>query len=203
MADKNVNKNIYDDMDLGDVPKASGPKLPAVGAGKFIAIGAGFLIVVVIIVFFIISGNSGASQRIAAAKNLPITETDSEVNTVKAFAAKFLDKFYWYNRDSYLDIRKDLEKMMTVNFLEKYKVKYYDNAFEQDIIDADLIISPTYDAIMYKKDGDKTYVRNLGDIKYENGRTGASRTRVSTWTLTIVNQDGQNLVDDFKIEVGK
>jgi hypothetical protein len=93
--------------------------------------------------------------------------------------------------------------MMTVNFLEKYKVKYYDNAFEQDIIDADLIISPTYDAIMYKKDGDKTYVRVLGDIKYENGRTGASRTSVSTWTLTIVNQDGQYLVDDFKIEIGK
>jgi hypothetical protein len=203
MADKDIDKNIYDQMDLGDVPKASGPKLPAVGFGKFIAIAAGFLVVVVIIAFFIFSGNSGTSQRIEAAKNLPIAETDSEVNTVKTFAAKFLDKFYWYNRDSYMDIRKDLEKMMTTNLLEKYKIKYYDNAFEQDIIDADLIISPTYDAIMYKKDGDKTYVRILGDIKYEDGRTGASRTRVSTWTLTIVNQDGQNLVDDFKIAVGK
>lgn len=197
MADK-MNKNIYDDLDVGDVQKAGAIKM-AGGAGKFIAIGLVFLLIVALIIALIFSGNS----RTAAAKNLPVTESNSEVTAVKAFASNFLDHFYWYNRDSYLDIRQELEKMMTTNFLEKYKQIYYDNAFEQDIIDSNLIISPTYDAIMYKSDVGGTWARVLGDIKYENGRTGASRKRVSTWTLKVVKEDGRYLVDDFVIEIGK
>jgi hypothetical protein len=194
-----VNKNIYDDLDVGDVPKASKVKFSNMGAGKFVAIGIGFLMVVAIILVLALRGGSSA----AATKNLPITESNSEVATAKSFAGQFLDKFYWYNRDSYITIRAELEKMMTTSFLEKYKQVYYDNQFEQDIIDSNLIISPTYDAIMYKKDASGTYARILGDIKYTNGRNGAERTRVSTWILKIINEDGQYKVDDFIIEIGK
>jgi hypothetical protein len=195
------NKSIYDDLEVGDVPKKGGAGFSG-GSYKILVIVMIGILLVGLLLILIFSNNT--AQRAAAAKNLPVTETNSEVTAVKAFAIKFLDKFYWYNRDSFLDVRHDLEKMMTTNFLEKYKQIYYDNAFEQDIIDSNLIISPTYDAIMYKKDDSGTYARVLGDIKYTDGRTGAERKRVSTWTLKIVpSEDGQYQVDDYVIEIGK
>ena len=196
-----VEKNYLDDLDVGDVPKTKGTKIGNFGAGKTIAIGMGFLAVIAIFLTLILGG--GNNKTSAAAKNLPVTESNAEVTQVKSFAAQFLDKFYWYNRDSFLDIRAELEKMMTTSFLEKYKQIYYDAQFEQDITDSNLIMSPTYDAIMYKKDSTNVYARVAGDIKYTNGRTGAERKRVSTWTLKIVNEDGQYKVDDFKIDIGK
>jgi hypothetical protein len=195
-----VEKNYLDDLDVGDVPTKKGGKLNNFGAGKTIAIGMGFLLVIGVIFTLVLGGGNSKTE---AVKNLPLTEANAEITQTKSFAAQFLDKFYWYNRDSFLDIRTELEKMMTTSFLEKYKRVYYDSDFEQEVIDSNLIMSPTYDAILYKKDTAGSFVRILGDIKYTNGRTGAERTRVSTWTLKIVNEDGQYKVDDFIIELGE
>jgi uncharacterized membrane protein len=200
-----VDKNIYDDLEVGEVPKQK-MGFGGLNAGRFVIVGIVALMFIAVILVLIFGG-ANTTKRTEAAKNLPVTETNSEVIAVKAFAAGFLDKFYWYNRDSFLEVRAQLEKMMTTNFLEKFKQVYYDNQFEQDIADGSLIISPTYDAIMYSVNPPRmplgTYARVLGDIKYENGRTGAARKRVSTWTLKIVSEDGQYLVDDFVIEIGR
>src|ERR1035437_7638835 len=143
------NRNIYDDLDVGDAPKKGGIKLIPGSAGKFIVIGIVFLIVIALIFVFIF--NTGSNKPSTAVKNLPIIESDSEVSAVKSFAIQFLDKYYWYNRDSFLEVRADLEKMMTSDFLVKFKPLYHDNNYEQLIIDSNLIMNYKYDYIVYQK----------------------------------------------------
>jgi hypothetical protein len=199
MADK--NRNFYDDLDVGDVPKAKGVKFSSGGSSKFVIIGIIFLIVIALIFVFIF--NTGNSKTSTAVKNLPIAESDSEVSAVKSFAIQFLDKFYWYNRDTFLEVREDLEKMMTTDFLIKFKPMYHDNKLEQLITDSNLIMSYKYDAIMYKKDATGTYARVVGDVIYTNGLTGGSTSTSDVWTLKIVNEDDQYKVADLIINVGK
>src|ERR1035437_10688494 len=195
------NRNIYDDLDVGDAPKKGGIKLIPGSAGKFIVIGIIFLIVIALIFVFIF--NTGSNKPSTAVKNLPIIESDSEVSAVKSFAIQFLDKYYWYNRDSFLEVRADLEKMMTTDFLIKFKPMYHDNKLEQLITDSNLIMSYKYDAIMYTKDATGTYARVVGDVIYTNGLTGGSTSTSDVWTLKIVNEDDQYKVADLIINVGK
>lgn len=198
MGGENKN-NIYDEIDLVDVPKTSGKKFGPGGTGKYIAIGIGFLLIIVLLLALIFKGPG----KVDNAKNTAIGQPDNEVNAVKNFAIDYMNKFYWLNRDSYLDIRNELEKLMTVTCLQKYKAKFYDQQFQQDVIDGTVIVSPTYNAVMYKKDTAGAYVRILGDIKLVNGMTGAETKIVNTWTLKIINEEGRYLVEDFIIETGK
>jgi hypothetical protein len=193
MVDK--EKNMYHNFNVDDdILNSNKPKRPAGNKVVFIVIAAALLVCCIAILFLMTRKETSAS-----ASGISSDSADAQVNIVKNFGLKFLDKFYWYNRDSYLDMRSELEKMMTVTCLEKYKRKYYDTSFENTILESYLIISSSYDRVLYRKNANIMEVKVVGDIIYENGLTGAHTKRPATWTLKIVNENDVYMIEAFEI----
>ena len=190
-------KSLYDDLDMNPEQHKgtnSGPGLPNVkGFLPLITI----LIVVLIAFAAVLSIKPQTADKDQAAAGTD--ENDTEMAEVKSFAKRFIIKYYWYNQDSYKDVRREAEKMMTSGFLEKFKVKYYDSEFENLILDSYLVIHSTFDRILYKKSPNYYQVKITGLINYECTQTGASNDAAATWILTLVKNENELQVDDLTI----
>lgn len=191
-----VEKNIYDELGIS----APGPNKPighssSIGKTIIIIISGVVLFLVLIGLFLKLSENKGAKSQTTQDN----TEINVEATKVKDFGVRFINKFYFYNRDSFINARREVEKMMTPSFLDIYKKIYYDTDFENLVLDSYLIIKVVADRVLYRKNLDNYQVKITGQITYENGKTGASITRAATWLLTIVDNQGELQVKDFDV----
>jgi hypothetical protein len=192
-----MGKNIYEDLDINPEQNknmSSKPGLPNI---------KGFLPLIVIVIVILIAftavlsikPQSGDKNQVAAGTD----ENDMEMVEAKSFSKRFLAKFYWYNQDSYVDVRRDAEKMMTSGFLEKYKKIYYDSEFENLVLDSSLIVRTTADRILYKKGAANYQVKITGFITYESTKSGAEINAPATWIMSLVKNENELQVDDLTI----
>lgn len=192
-----MGKNIYEDLDINpeqNKQMGSGPGMPNI---------KGFLPLIVIVIVILIAftavlsikPQSGDKNQAAAGTD----ENDMEMVEAKSFSKRFLAKFYWYNQDSYVDVRRDAEKMMTSAFLEKYKKIYYDSEFENLVLDSSLLVRTTADRILYKKGTANYQVKITGFITYESTKSGAEINAPATWIMSLVKNENELQVDDLTI----
>lgn len=198
------NKNIYADLDIGSGPSSKpGPKLPG-GKGKdltkFVLIAAGVFVflLVMILIITMASGGQGTKNQSKTSQSNP-GEFDPKTEALKSFALRFITKFYWYNKDSFLDTRRELEQMMTSDCLEKYKRVYYEPEFENLILDSSIIVKFDADRVLSNTSSGSNLVKIMGYITYENGKTGNYIRTAATWMFNIVETDGQLQIKDFEI----